>query len=126
MLPTSHLLAFVLIIVPGPNVYLGVQAIRHRGSLRAALDVAAEPRSFGRILRDGIVRPGGPGTAASGQPPEGGPERSMVASQAWASEAPPKLWIANVSAVMLAMAQPSRNAAASSSWVTRRGPIVPG
>jgi threonine/homoserine/homoserine lactone efflux protein len=36
-------------------VYLGVQAIRHRGSLRAALDVAAEPRSLGRILRDGIV-----------------------------------------------------------------------
>jgi threonine/homoserine/homoserine lactone efflux protein len=36
-------------------VYLGVQAIRHRGSLRAALDVAAEPRTFGRILRDGIV-----------------------------------------------------------------------
>ncbi|MDX6337556.1 MAG: hypothetical protein QOG05_4896 [Streptosporangiaceae bacterium] len=36
-------------------VYLGVQAIRHRGSLREALDVAAEPRSFGRILRDGIV-----------------------------------------------------------------------
>ena len=25
-------------------VYLGVQAIRHRGSLRAALDVAAEPQ----------------------------------------------------------------------------------
>ena len=36
-------------------VYLGVQAIRHRGSLRAALDVAAEPRSVSRILRDGIV-----------------------------------------------------------------------
>ena len=36
-------------------VYLGVQAIRHRRSLRAALDVAAEPRSIGRILRDGIV-----------------------------------------------------------------------
>jgi threonine/homoserine/homoserine lactone efflux protein len=36
-------------------VYLGVQAIRHRGSLREALDVAAQPRSFGRILRDGIV-----------------------------------------------------------------------
>ncbi len=36
-------------------VYLGVQAIRHRGSLRAALDVAAEPRSLSRILRDGIV-----------------------------------------------------------------------
>ena len=36
-------------------VYLGVLAIRHRGSLRAALDVAAEPRSLSRILRDGIV-----------------------------------------------------------------------
>jgi len=36
-------------------VYLGVQAIRHRRSLRAALDVAAEPRGIGRILRDGIV-----------------------------------------------------------------------
>jgi threonine/homoserine/homoserine lactone efflux protein len=36
-------------------VYLGVQAIRHRGSLREALDVAAQPKSFGRILRDGIV-----------------------------------------------------------------------
>src|ERR1019366_7899190 len=36
-------------------VYLGVQAIRHRGSLRAALDVAAEPKTFGRILRGGIV-----------------------------------------------------------------------
>ena len=36
-------------------VYLGVQAIRHRRSLRAALDVAAEPTSLRRILRDGIV-----------------------------------------------------------------------
>ena len=36
-------------------VYLGVQAIRHRRSLRAALAVTAQPRSFGRILRDGIV-----------------------------------------------------------------------
>jgi threonine/homoserine/homoserine lactone efflux protein len=35
--------------------YLGVQAIRHRRSLRAALDVAAEPKSLSRILRDGIV-----------------------------------------------------------------------
>ena len=39
----------------GYLVYLGVQAIRNRRSLRAALDVAAEPKSFGRILRDGIV-----------------------------------------------------------------------
>jgi len=36
-------------------VYLGVQAIRHRRSLRAALEVATEPRSLGRLLRDGIV-----------------------------------------------------------------------
>ena len=36
-------------------VYLGVRAIRHRRSLRDALEVAARPRSFGRILRDGIV-----------------------------------------------------------------------
>ncbi len=36
-------------------VYLGVQAIRHRRSLREALEVTAQPRSFGRILRDGIV-----------------------------------------------------------------------
>ena len=36
-------------------VCLGVQAIRHRRSLRAALAVTAQPRSFGRILRDGIV-----------------------------------------------------------------------
>jgi threonine/homoserine/homoserine lactone efflux protein len=36
-------------------VYLGVQAIRHRRSLSAALDVAAEPRSLGRILRDGVI-----------------------------------------------------------------------
>ncbi|MGI8446407.1 MAG: LysE family translocator [Streptosporangiaceae bacterium] len=36
-------------------VCLGVQAIRHRGSLRAALGVAAQPRSLGRILWDGIV-----------------------------------------------------------------------
>ena len=48
---------FTLIKLAGAAylVYLGVQAIRHRGSLGAALDVAAEPRSFGRILRDGIV-----------------------------------------------------------------------
>jgi threonine/homoserine/homoserine lactone efflux protein len=36
-------------------IYLGVQAIRHRGSLREALDVAAQPKSFVRVLRDGIV-----------------------------------------------------------------------
>jgi threonine/homoserine/homoserine lactone efflux protein len=36
-------------------VYLGVQAIRHRGSLRDALEVAAQPRSLARILWDGIA-----------------------------------------------------------------------
>jgi threonine/homoserine/homoserine lactone efflux protein len=36
-------------------VYLGVQAIRHRGSLREALEVAAQPRSLARILWDGIA-----------------------------------------------------------------------
>ena len=36
-------------------VYLGVQAIRHRGSLREALEVVAQPRSLGRILWDGIA-----------------------------------------------------------------------
>jgi threonine/homoserine/homoserine lactone efflux protein len=36
-------------------VCLGVQAIRHRGSLRQALEVAAQPRSLGRILGDGIA-----------------------------------------------------------------------
>jgi threonine/homoserine/homoserine lactone efflux protein len=36
-------------------VCLGVQAIRHRRSLRDALEVTAQPRSLGRILRDGIV-----------------------------------------------------------------------
>ena len=36
-------------------VYLGVQAIRHRRSLAAALDATAASRTTGRILRDGIV-----------------------------------------------------------------------
>ena len=36
-------------------VYLGVQAIRHRGSLCDALEVAAQPRSLARILWDGIA-----------------------------------------------------------------------
>ncbi len=48
---------FTLIKLAGAAylVYLGVQAIRHRRSLRAALEVTAQPRSFGLILRDGIV-----------------------------------------------------------------------
>jgi threonine/homoserine/homoserine lactone efflux protein len=36
-------------------VYLGVQAIRHRRSLAAALDVAVQRKTFRRILRDGFV-----------------------------------------------------------------------
>jgi threonine/homoserine/homoserine lactone efflux protein len=35
--------------------YLGVQAIRHRRSLAAALDAAAERKSLPRILRDGFM-----------------------------------------------------------------------
>ena len=48
---------FTLIKLAGAAylVYLGVQAIRHRRSLRAALEVTVQPRSFGLILRDGIV-----------------------------------------------------------------------
>jgi threonine/homoserine/homoserine lactone efflux protein len=36
-------------------IYLGVQAVRHRRSLAAALDATAARKSAGRILRDGIV-----------------------------------------------------------------------
>ncbi|HTT52227.1 MAG TPA: LysE family translocator [Streptosporangiaceae bacterium] len=36
-------------------ICLGVQAWRHRGSLRAALDVPVQPKSTGRILWDGTV-----------------------------------------------------------------------
>jgi threonine/homoserine/homoserine lactone efflux protein len=36
-------------------VYLGVQAIRHRRSLAASLDVAAKKKTLTRILRDGFV-----------------------------------------------------------------------
>src|SRR5580700_1868374 len=39
----------------GYLVYLGVQGIRHRRSLRNALNTAQEPKTIGRILRDGIV-----------------------------------------------------------------------
>ena len=39
----------------GYVVYLGVQGIRHRRSLRNALNTAQEPKTIGRILRDGIV-----------------------------------------------------------------------
>ena len=35
-------------------VYLGVQALRHRRSLAAALGTPAEPRTISRILRDGF------------------------------------------------------------------------
>ncbi len=36
-------------------VYLGVQAIRHRRSLTAALDAAAQKKTLARILRDGFL-----------------------------------------------------------------------
>jgi threonine/homoserine/homoserine lactone efflux protein len=36
-------------------IYLGVQAVRHRGSLRAALDTPVPPKSLGRILWDGTL-----------------------------------------------------------------------
>ena len=36
-------------------IFLGVQAWRHRGSLRAALDAPVQPKSLGRILWDGTV-----------------------------------------------------------------------
>jgi threonine/homoserine/homoserine lactone efflux protein len=36
-------------------VYLGVQAIRHRHALAAALEVPVEPRRLAAILRDGIA-----------------------------------------------------------------------
>ena len=39
----------------GYLVYLGVQGIRHRRSLRNALNTATEPKSIGRIVRDGIA-----------------------------------------------------------------------
>ena len=49
----------------GYLVYLGVQGIRHRRSLRSALNQAAEPKSIARIVRDGIV--GGASLAISGR-----------------------------------------------------------
>ena len=39
----------------GYLVYLGVQALRHRRSLAAALEASAEPRTLRRILRDGFI-----------------------------------------------------------------------
>jgi threonine/homoserine/homoserine lactone efflux protein len=36
-------------------IYLGVQAVRHRGSLRAALDTPVQPKSLTRILWDGTL-----------------------------------------------------------------------
>jgi len=36
-------------------VFLGVQAVRHRRALGAALEATVERRTLGRILRDGIV-----------------------------------------------------------------------
>src|SRR3984957_5710376 len=36
-------------------IYLGVQAVRHRRSLRAALDADIEAKSMRRIVRDGVA-----------------------------------------------------------------------
>ena len=36
-------------------VYLGVQAVRHRGSLARALEAGAERKTLRRILRDGFI-----------------------------------------------------------------------
>ena len=36
-------------------IYLGVQAVRHRRSLAAALETSIQSKGMGRILRDGIV-----------------------------------------------------------------------
>jgi threonine/homoserine/homoserine lactone efflux protein len=36
-------------------LYLGVQAVRHRGELSAALTARTEPKSIRRIVRDGFV-----------------------------------------------------------------------
>jgi threonine/homoserine/homoserine lactone efflux protein len=48
---------FTMIKLAGAGylVYLGVQGIRHRRSLRNALNTAAEPKSAARIVRDGIA-----------------------------------------------------------------------
>jgi threonine/homoserine/homoserine lactone efflux protein len=36
-------------------IYLGLQAVRHRRALSAALDVPVAPRTGGRMLRDGFI-----------------------------------------------------------------------
>jgi threonine/homoserine/homoserine lactone efflux protein len=36
-------------------IYLGLQAVRHRRSLSAALDAPVAPRTSGRMLRDGFI-----------------------------------------------------------------------
>jgi threonine/homoserine/homoserine lactone efflux protein len=48
---------FTLIKLAGTGylAYLGVQGIRHRRSLRNALNTATEPKSIARIVRDGIA-----------------------------------------------------------------------
>jgi threonine/homoserine/homoserine lactone efflux protein len=48
---------FTLLKLAGAGylVYLGVQGIRHRRSLRNALNTATEPKSVARIVRDGIA-----------------------------------------------------------------------
>jgi threonine/homoserine/homoserine lactone efflux protein len=49
------LFALIKLAGAGYLIYLGVQAIRHRRSLQAALDRAVERRSIARIVRDGFV-----------------------------------------------------------------------
>ncbi len=45
----------IKLVGAGYLVYLGVQAVRHRRALSASFEGASEPKSIGRILRDGFV-----------------------------------------------------------------------
>jgi threonine/homoserine/homoserine lactone efflux protein len=49
------LFTVIKLVGAGYLVYLGVQGIRHRRSLRTALDTITQPKSIGRILRDGAI-----------------------------------------------------------------------
>src|SRR5215471_16453079 len=49
------LFTVIKLVGAGYLVYLGVQGIRHRRSLRTSMNTVAQPKSIGRILRDGIV-----------------------------------------------------------------------
>src|SRR5262245_60490419 len=69
------------------------------------------------------------GTTAGPARPRPGPaghRRRMVASHACASSAPNSGLTSKASATMAVTAQPSLKAVRSSSWRTRRGPVVPG